>query len=463
VKSHFSISLRLTLWISAAFICGFVAFGGAMWLDLNHTTSQGRTKTITGRARRLAELLQSTQFEPSDRESAKFNDFAEATPEGRFIQVYDLDRNRIYPEPPAPAVDFPWPRQALDGTAGISEAPYNGRLYRVFARRIDVHPKPLLILVAGNLEDNRLLLQRFSFGLIVSTPVLLAVSALCGYFLSRRALDPVDRLTASVRSITIGNLSKRLSFSATGDELQRLAQTCNEMLARLENAVGQIARFTADASHELRSPLSLIRTLAEVALRDPRIDDSSASAFREIVTEAENAALLLDDMLTLARADAGHVEAVFEPVDLTSLLAEVCARAMPLVDVKRHTLAVDFGACKKHSICGDETSLRRLFWILLDNAIKYTPAGGRIALSLDCVNGRSRVTVTDTGIGISAAALPHIFDRFYRADASRSYEEGTGLGLAIAKWIAGIHQATLTAHSDEGLGATFQLVFPPAA
>jgi heavy metal sensor kinase len=462
VKARFSISLKLTFWISSVFICGFIVFGAGMWFDLAYSLSQGRTKTITGRAQRLANLLQNTQFESADRESAKFNDFAEATPEGRFIQVYDLRGNRIYPEPSGLAIKFPWSRESLSGLRDISEVSYLGRQYRVFARRVNVSPKPLLILVAGQLEDNRVLLQRFFVGLIAVAPLLLTLSAFCGYFLSRRALDPVDRLTASVRSISIGNLSRRLPISNTGDELERLAETCNEMLARLEGAVSQINRFTADASHELRSPLSMVRTLAELALRNPQIDAESANAFRAIVAESAAAALLLDDMLTLARSDAGHVETVFEPVDLTGMLADICGRVSPLIESRRHTLAVDLDGVKSHSVRGDETSLRRLFWILLDNAIKYTPPGGKISVSLDYAGDRSRVTVTDSGIGIPDVALPHIFDRFYRADASRSYEEGTGLGLAIAKWIADIHFATISPQSAEGCGTTFQVVFPPA-
>jgi len=232
-------------------------------------------------------------------------------------------------------------------------------------------------------------------------------------------------------------------------------------LARLEGAVSQITRFTADASHELRSPLSMVRILADVALRNPRIDFESADAFRAIAAEADAAALLLDDMLTLARSDAGHAEAVFERVELNGMLADVCNRSAPLIESRHHTLCLDLGG-QPQSVLGDEARLRRLFWILLDNAIKYTPPGGRIAVSLDQPGSRSRVTVTDSGIGITRDALPHIFDRFYRADASRSYEEGTGLGLAIAKWIADIHQAVLSAESTEGCGTTFRVLFPPA-
>lgn len=460
MKPRFSISLRLTLWISSVFVCGFIVFGAGMWFDLAYSLSQGRTKTITGRALRLATLLRNTQSESADRESAKFNDFAEATPEGRFIQVYDLNGNRIYPEVPVLKIDFPWPRDALSGRKSISEVAYLGRHYRVFARRVDLRPKPLLVVVAGQLEDNRFLLERFFVGLVAAAPLLLVLSAFCGYFLSRRALDPVDRLTASVRSITIGNLSRRLPISNTGDELARLAETCNAMLARLEGAVSQITRFTADASHELRSPLSIVRIQAELALRSPHIDSASAGAFRAIVAEAEAAALLLDDMLTLARSDAGHAGAAFERVDLTGMIAEVCERAAPLVESRSHALSLDLGDGKTHFVLGDEPSLRRLFWILLDNAIKYTPPGGSIAISLGQSGNRSCVTVADSGIGIPSAALPQIFDRFYRADASRSYEEGTGLGLAIAKWIADIHHATLTADSSEGRGTTFQVLFP---
>jgi signal transduction histidine kinase len=208
----------------------------------------------------------------------------------------------------------------------------------------------------------------------------------------------------------------------------------------------------------LRSPISFIHTVAEYALRNTNIDAGSREAFEEILAESSEAARLLEDMLALARADAGHSEAVLEPLDLTEVVAETCQRARPLVEAKHQQLEVGIGQ-NPVIVTGDRSSLRRLIWILLDNAVKYTPDSGRIDVALNTAGAEACVTVRDTGIGIPEASLPRVFDRFYRADPSRSQVDGAGLGLAIAKWITEVHQAALSIHSKEGQGTTFQVVF----
>jgi signal transduction histidine kinase len=234
----------------------------------------------------------------------------------------------------------------------------------------------MVILVGGQLEDNRHMMARFTDGLAWASPAMLILCALAGYFLNRRALQPVDQITATLHSISIGNLSQRLPVSNTRDELQRLAETCNAMLSRLEDAVERINRFTADASHELRSPVALIRTVAEYALRNPAIDHDSREGFEEILAESMEAGQLLEDMLTLARADAGYGNVLFEPVELAELVADAVERLRPLGEAKHHLVTVR--TCGPAWIRGDRSSLRRLVSILFDNAVKYTPAGGRI-------------------------------------------------------------------------------------
>ena len=322
-----------------------------------------------------------------------------------------------------------------------------------------IDSQSLAILVAGNLEDNRQLLARFSVTLALTIPALLAVSALSGYFLSRHALQPVDRLTVAVRSISIGNLSGRLPTYNTGDEIQRLAETCNDMLARLENAVGRISRFTADASHELRSPISFIRTVSEYALRNASLDADSKQAFQQILAESVETARLLEDMLVLARADAGCVDITFEALNSAELIKDVCDKIRPLADAKRQTLVVAYDGGPTW-IKGDRSSLRRLLWTLLDNAIKYTPPRGLIEVALQKVGSEARITVRDSGIGIPEAMLPRIFERFFRVDPSRSEVDGTGLGLAIAKWIADVHHAVLSVESKRGEGTICKVAFP---
>ncbi len=296
------------------------------------------------------------------------------------------------------------------------------------------------------------MLHTFTTGLLWTLPVLLAISALGGYSLSRRALRPVDQITAATRSISVSNLSARLPVPQSRDELQRLSETSNEMLARLESAVNEIKRFTADASHELRNPVSFIRTTAELALRNRQADSTSRRAFEEIVAECGKAHGLLKDMLTLARADTGHARLAFEPVDLVELLRASSQKAKLMAGERGHTLTIDVNAGSYATVLGDYASLHRLLWILLDNAAKYTPAPGTIRMKLAAATNQALVTVEDNGIGIPAADLPKIFDRFYRVDTSRSQVEGAGLGLSIAMWIATVHGATISAESRGGTG-----------
>ncbi len=455
-----SISLRLTCWYSAVFLFGLIVFCLMMWLDLAYSLSSGRSKTLSRRATRLIELLHGSEDDSSQRRAQKFEDFARSTPEGSLIQVFDADGKRIFPAASTSPVDFPWPKVQGVADPQFSEFQIAGRHYRILVRPFYFDTQRVYVCVGGSLEDNDLLLQRFTAGLWTTIPPLLVLSALGGYFLSRRALRPVDRLIASARSISIWNLSARLPVSRTGDELQRLSETCNDMLARLESAVQQIKRFTADASHELRNPISLVRTAAELALGNPGIDPESRCAFEQIVQASIEAGRLLEDMLTLARADADSFEAVFAPIDLARVVHEVCEKARHLASDRGHTLTTSMPHNQPLEIMGDDASVRRLLWILLDNAVKYSPAPGRIDVALRGTCSEALITVKDNGIGIPESDLPHVFQRFYRAVPSRSQVDGTGLGLAIAKWIAEMHHAHLSVESKENLGATFQIVFP---
>jgi heavy metal sensor kinase len=455
-----SISLRLTFWFSGIFLAGFIVVGIVMWLDLAYSLSHGRDRTLSRRAGRLVELLSASVDVSAERRAARFVEFADATPEGNLIHLLDSNGRRLLPEKPQPA-DFPWPSLLESNRPGYRDVVYDGRHFRVLVDHVSAGAGKFRILVAGQLEDNRGLLARFSTGLFASIPALLMISALGGYWLSRRVLLPIDRLTNAVRSISIGNLSGRLPIANTGDELQRLAETCNGMLSRLENSVSRIQRFTADASHELRSPISFMRTVAEVGLRNPGTDGESRQAFEEILAESAEAARLLEDMLILARADSHENDLRFETVDLADVLADVQEKARPLAEAKHQRLAVNLYS--RAPIRGDRASLRRLVWTLVDNAVKYTPAGGRIELSLDASGSDARVTVRDTGIGIPEAMLPRVFERFFRADPSRTLVDGSGLGLAIAKWIADMHHAAISVDSAEGMGTSFRVTFPRAS
>jgi heavy metal sensor kinase len=459
LKGPVSISLRLTVWFGGIFFFGWVVFGLVMWQNLKSTLKADRYQTLARRVDRLQDLLAKSQGESEEYRHQMFKDFAHATGNG-LVEIFSSDGNRAYPSPSSAASTFPWP--VVNGGEGeqFLHVIAAGQPYWVIARRYFLNGQSLALFAAAPEAGNLVILQNFWRGLLTSVPILLLISSLGGYWMSHRALKPVDRITTAARSISIGNLSHRLPVSESGDELQRLAETCNAMLERLDSAVSQIKRFTADASHELRGPLSFTRTVAEVALRNPNADSESRRAFEDIVEESAKAADLLEGMLTLARADSHSVDTVLESVDLGAVVQEACSLARPLAEKRNLRLSVSTASTSLVKVSGDISSLRRLVWILLDNALKYTPAPGDIEVAAGTVSGRSFVTVRDSGIGIAESDLPYIFDRFYRADPSRSQVEGNGLGLAIAKWIADLHRADFFVDSAQEEGSLFSVIFP---
>lgn len=457
--NRITISLRLTLWFGLIFLAGWVLFGAAMWLNLKHTLTDERHTTLSRRMDRLEQLLVKTAGESTPDRNQDFKDFAHATGNG-LAKIFRADGSLAYPSPSAAATRFPWPSIRADREEQFLEVNAADQPYWVLVRRCTFGDQTLYLAGAAPAAGNLLVLGRFWEGLLASAPLLLLVSSIGGYWLSRRALEPVDRITHTARSISIRNLSERLPESGSADELARLTETFNAMLARLESAVNQIKQFTADASHELRGPLSFVRTVSEVALRNPAIDADSRQSFEDIVEEVGKASALLEDMLTLARADAEREGASLAPLDIARVVTEACERAAPLAAERNLTLSVSPLPPESVRVLGDFDGLRRLVWILLDNALKYTHTPGNIRVDLLVSAGKAAVRVVDSGIGIPAADLPHVFNRFYRADPSRSQTEGAGLGLAIAKWIANLHHADLELSSEVSKGTTAQLILP---
>ena len=457
-----SISLRLTIWYSSVTFAALVLFGGGMWFILKSTLTSGRSHTLERRADRLSDLLSGTHGLPAEERARKFQAFADATG-GGLIEVFRSNGERALPSPSADSLTFPWPHTAPPGHDRFSEVVFQGQRYRVLARPFSSDLGAVVLCLASPLENNRQVLRAFTVGLLWTVPALLAISALGGYSLSRRALRPVDQIAAATRSISLSNLSARLPVPGSRDELQRLSETCNEMLARLDSAVNEIKRFTADASHELRNPISFVNTTAELALRNRHADPASRRALEEIVAECGKANRLLKDMLTLARADTGHSRLAFEPVDLAEVLRAFSQKGKLLAEERGHSLTIDFDACRHATVLGDYASLHRLLWILVDNAARYTPPPGSIRLGLAVDGSQAVVTVQDNGIGIPAADLPKIFGRFYRADKSRSQVEGAGLGLSIALWIADVHGASISVESREEQGSVFRIAFALSA
>jgi heavy metal sensor kinase len=295
--------------------------------------------------------------------------------------------------------------------------------------------------------------------LIASVPAALLVIGGLGYFLARKALAPVDQLHRLTEQITVDRLDRRLPIGNAGDELGRLAQTINAMIERLERSFAEIRRFTADASHELRTPLTAIRIETEVALKNNLEDTGYRHLLGSILEECERLTRLTDQLLALSREDSGKTCTVREPLDLNALVDGVLETMRPLGQAKG--IAMNAAHDGPLQVNGDATRLRQVFYNLLDNAIKYTPEGGRIDVRTELRDQAATVVLHDTGIGIPPEHLPFVFDRFYRVDKARTRAEGgTGLGLSIAQSIARAHGGVIEMTSVPAQGTTCTVTLP---
>lgn len=299
---------------------------------------------------------------------------------------------------------------------------------------------------------------RFRLLLMAAMIVGLAVALVGSLATASRALRPVAVVTETARAIALSRgFGRRLAPTAQRDELGELTRTFNEMLTSLDEAHRGQRRFVDDAAHELRAPLTSILGNLELLTRAPDLPATEREAMlNDVQAEAERMGRMVNELLTLARADAGQ-QPVRRPVDLDRVVVDVVRQARSLADGV--TLALD--AVEPVVVQGDVDRLRQLLLILVENALRYTPAGGRVGVSLRAKPDVAVVAVTDTGIGIAPDDLPRVFDRFYRADPARSrVAGGTGLGLAIAKWIADAHDAGIDVESKLGEGTTFAFRIP---
>jgi heavy metal sensor kinase len=335
-----------------------------------------------------------------------------------------------------------------------------GMPLRVLNGQLRTGGKTYDVQIAAPMDDFYDAVNRFGLLLLFSVPLLLLVASAGGYWLSRKAVAPVGEIARAAQSISEHELSKRLPILQTGDELQSLSETLNEMFGRLERAFKRVTQFTADASHELRTPVALMRTRTEIALRKERSEGDYRETLVRIHQELERTSALIENLMILARADAGSEALRVASTNLNEVLLEISEPARLLAEgksIQYDQLLPETPVC----VNGNAPALRRLFLILLDNAVKYTPREGRISVVLDASDGAAVTEIRDTGVGISPSDLPHIFERFYRADESRSRESGgTGLGLSIAKWIAEAHHGSISIVSKVGEGAVFRVQIP---
>jgi heavy metal sensor kinase len=326
----------------------------------------------------------------------------------------------------------------------------------------------LVILASRHPESELLAHLRVALGWLIPITIILASAG--GYFLARKNLAPVADMTARADRISESTLHDRLAVQNPADELGRLATTLNRLLDRLDLAFERQRRFIADASHELRTPLAILQGESEVALSNPsRTPEEYRGSLTALQHEARRLARIVEDMFTLSRADAGQYPVNPRPLYLDELVADCAHSVRTLAAAKSITLSVEPNGELPFS--GDESLLSRMFLNLLDNAIKYTPNGGKVAVGVRATPAGAQITVTDNGPGISQEFQSRIFERFFRADQARTHANssagpgggsagGAGLGLSIAKWIAEAHRGTLTLTRSDASGTVFAVNLP---
>jgi heavy metal sensor kinase len=450
-----SVRFRLSAWYAAIVAVVFAVAAIGTWLALRASIHETADKDLRSRLKFVRTFLegQKVEAEPGPM-TDELGELEAAAPAGTNIRIADSKGRWIYrapstkgwsPDAPAPA-DLP----ARGRTETIVA---NGTSVRVLSA--PVPPGVLQIGIA--IDEYYDMLGDFTWTVAFASPLLLLLASAAGYWMSGRALRPVDQITRTARQIGAENLSERLPLRGTGDELDRLSETLNAMLVRLEAAFAKITQFTADASHELRTPVAIMRTTAEVTRSKPRTAEEHTSAWDVIVTQTERTSQLIEDLLLLARADAGFDGLAFESMNLAQTVRDACTEMEPVAAAAG--LKLTKSAPSECAMSGDHEAIRRLVLILLDNAIKYTPAGGEIRVDLTEDGPRkAAIEVRDSGGGISADDLPHIFDRFYRASKDRSRSTGgAGLGLSIAHWIATRHGGEILAESTLGAGSVFRV------
>lgn len=398
-------------------------------------------------------------YDAGDNDQAVF--VHEAT---RYYQVYDVATGRLVA---ASSTIAPLGLQLTLGEIQAFRArpdPFDitteyGRLRLSNSVRTLRDGQTYLLQVGIPLEPMDAALKRYRDLLWWRVPVAVLLGALAAWWLSGFALRPLSRLAASARQVDVNALDRRLPVRGAGDELDGVAVAFNETLDRLEHAVVEMRQFSSALAHELRTPLAALRGEIELALREPGISPARQDAYGSQIEEIDHLTRLIDQILTLARAEAGQIRLTVAPVDLGQLAASLVDQLEPLAEARSIDLSCE--PADAVIVQGDPAWLKRLLLNLLDNALKYTPAGGRVSVRVSRLGDRARIDVEDTGAGLSPADLPRVFERFFRADPARSSSlPGAGLGLSLVQWIVAQHRGQVTVQSRLGEGSIFSVTLP---
>ena len=460
-----SLSFRLVAWYAGVLTIVFVLLGGLTILFLRHYLEANLLDIQMRRARQIADTLvaaasRSSESAMRDQVEALYapqanERFIRITREGGEVVFSAAPNERFDPSqvPPLPAAAPAVKRKVLlaDGALLIAASPAtaaDGTRYRV---EVGTSSAP----VEATLRHVLLMLA-------VGLPLAVCVAVAGGFVLVHRALDPVARIAAKAEDITQHNLSERLPAVHSGDELERLSVALNHMISRLEEAIHGSKQFVADASHELRTPLTVMRGELESLVQNAALDGETRETLGSVLEDVGRLQQIVESLFALSRLDAGEAPAEWRRFDLAELAATTAEQMALLAEDKR--VSIDCDSPQAVTVEGDPARLKQVIVNLLDNAIKYTPGGGRVRLSVQRDGDFALLEVADDGVGIPPEALPHVFKRFFRVDVSRSREQGgAGLGLAIVKSICAAHGAEVEVFSTPGQGSRFRVRQPLAA
>lgn len=453
-----TLRMRFALWTAGLLLAALTLFSSFVYIRMAQSLADSMDRGL-----RLAVSQVVAEVDVADGQVVSVDEFLEDIPNNPLIEHgfsfrllnrpgQTLQEYGPYRALPSPQVTFTAPNQAGIFTTFTDTATHHPvRVYT--APIVEANQVVGTIQVAQNLNSVQQTLNKLLITLLVGGPLLVVIAGAGGYFLAARAMVPIDKITRAARQISAEDLSARLNLPEADDEVGRLVATFDSMLARLDDAFRRERQFTADASHELRTPLSAIQTILGSTLARRRAPAEYEQALIDLSQEVEQMRTLTEGLLQLARNDATRQPAKFECVNLSILLQDVVDSLRPLAEDKGLKL-IDDVPDEGLTVMGDSDGLIRLFVNLLANAIKYTDQG-LITISAKPKDDKLlAVTISDTGVGITPEHLPHIFDRFYRVDQSRS-TNGSGLGLAIVQNVARAHGGNIAVESKVGQGTTF--------
>lgn len=466
-----SLRFRLVLWYALWLGLVFTATGALLYIGVGEYLERNLVQSEFSRANRVAALVARLGEVPADRYAAEITaDFApEAS--GRFLRITRPDGTIAYQSGPPrdqsfiPALIGPPPKQPGVRREKLRAGPEMQfvavavSLSNQIKRAQNSAGSPYLVEAGQSLapalnELHRLLLL-LALGFVIVTVVALAG----GYVLVRRALRPVEEITRSAEGITSRNLSERLPAPPTGDEFEHLSQALNRMIARLDEAFQHNRRFLADASHELRTPLTILRSELEAMVQRPEINPELHETMDNLLEEVQRLGRIVENLFALSRLDAGLAAAASSHFDFAKLAATTAEQMCLLAEDKGVKITCQTPA--PVFLEGDRGRFKQVIVNLLDNAIKYTPSGGAVTLAVKTNRGEAVCEVSDNGMGIPAAAIPHVFDRFFRVDQARNRElGGAGIGLSIVKAICTAHNGRVEVESTEGRGSCFRVCLP---